>query len=50
MPTLSELKDIDKINAELDLRLPGEVQEGTVSEGEEIPLSLGADFEPVAYD
>ncbi len=50
LPTLNELKDIDKINAELDLRLPGEGADAEGGEGEEITLSIGADFEPVAYD
>ncbi len=50
LPTLNELKDIDKINAELDLRLPGEGIELEGGEGEDIALSIGADFEPVNYD
>ncbi len=50
LPTLNELKDIDKINAELDLRLPGEGIELEGAEGEDIALSIGADFEPVNYD
>ncbi len=51
LPTLNELKDIDKINAELDLRLPGEGTDAEASGGEgEINLSISADFEPVAYD
>jgi segregation and condensation protein B len=50
LPTLNELKDIDKINAELDLRLPGEGADVEGGEGEAITLSIGADFEPVAYD
>lgn len=50
LPTLNELKDIDKLNAELDLRFPGE---GAAVEGdgaEEINLSISADVEPVNYD
>jgi segregation and condensation protein B len=50
LPTLSELKDIDKINAELDLRLPGEGAGAEGEESEEIALSIGADFEPANYD
>jgi segregation and condensation protein B len=50
LPTLNELKDIDKINAELDLRLPGEGGEAEAGGGEEINLSIAADFEPVIYD
>ena len=53
LPTLNELKDIDKINAELDLRLPGEgadLAEGAAASSEAIALSIGADFEPVSYD
>lgn len=50
LPTLNELKDIDKINAELDLRLPGEGADNEVGEGDEINLSISADFEPVTYD
>ncbi len=50
LPTLNELKDIDKINAELDLRLPGEASGTEAAEGEEFALSIGADFEPLTYD
>lgn len=50
LPTLNELKDIDKINAELDLRLPGEGADNEVGESGEINLSISADFEPVTYD
>jgi segregation and condensation protein B len=49
LPTLGELKDLDKFNAELDLRFPGE----GVVEGEEvggIALTIGADVEPLHYD
>ena len=49
LPTLSELKDIDKINAELDLRLPGEGVELDSEAGESIALVIGADFEPVDF-
>lgn len=47
LPTLNELKDIDKINAELDLRLPGEGVEAEADEAGAITLSISADFEPV---
>jgi segregation and condensation protein B len=49
LPTLGELKDLDKFNAELDLRFPGE---GVVEseEGPVIALTISADFEPVNYD
>jgi segregation and condensation protein B len=49
LPTLGELKDLDKFNAELDLRFPGE---GVVEDEEAgvIALSISADFEPVHYD
>ena len=50
LPTLSELKDIDKLNAELDLRFPGEGGALDGEGGEAIALSIGADFEPVDYD
>lgn len=50
LPTLAELKDIDKINAELDLRLPGEVEE-LLASAAAIPLQMvGPDFEPPIYD
>jgi segregation and condensation protein B len=48
LPTLGELKDLDKFNAELDLRFPGE---GVVEdESSGITLTISADFEPVHYD
>lgn len=50
LPTLSELKDIDKINTELDLRLPGEGRELEGESSEAIALSIAADFEPVCFD
>ncbi len=50
LPTLSELKDIDKINAELDLRLPGEGRELEGESSEAITLSIAADAEPVCFD
>jgi segregation and condensation protein B len=50
LPTLSELKDIDKLNAELDLRFPGEGTELDGEKGKAINLSIGADFEPVDFD
>lgn len=49
LPTLGELKDLDKFNAELDLRFPGEgLSEG--EEGGDIALTISADFEPHHYD
>lgn len=52
LPTLAELRDIDKINAELDLRFPGEhLPEQHLTSPEVASLQLpGADFEPVIYD
>jgi len=56
LPTLAELRDIDKINAELDLRLPGEGgAEGhgandTEATQEALVASLTADMEPAIYD
>jgi segregation and condensation protein B len=49
LPTLGELKDLDKFNAELDLRFPGE---GVVEseDGPGVTLTISADFEPVNYD
>jgi len=53
LPTLSDLRDIDKINAELDLRFPGE---GEVFHHPEASVATdtthlpGADIEPVSYD
>jgi hypothetical protein len=44
------LKDIDKLNAELDLRFPGEGTELDGEKGKAINLSIGADFEPVDFD
>jgi len=54
LPTLAELRDIDKINAELDLRLPGEGGAETPAEkGGDDPhafvASITADFEPIEY-
>ncbi len=49
LPTLAELRDIDKINAELDLRMPGE-QEGADGDGGVPALEISADREPVEYD
>ena len=49
LPPLSELKDIDKLNAELDLRLPGEGAGDTGSGADEgVPLSQ-VDLEPIEY-
>ncbi len=50
LPTLAELRDIDKINAELDLRLPGEEERKAQEEsGARSPVMISADFEPVEY-
>jgi segregation and condensation protein B len=51
LPTLSELRDIDKINAELDLRLPGEggAEPVTPDNPQARVASITADFEPVEY-
>jgi segregation and condensation protein B len=55
LPTLAELRDIDKINAELDLRLPGESRQEQLAANDisADPLALAAlitaDFEPVEY-
>lgn len=51
LPTLSELRDIDKINAELDLRFPGE----SLDTDDTNPVLLqaripAADMEPRCYD
>ncbi len=50
LPTLAELRDIDKINAELDLRFPGE-GERKAQNDEQTPrlTAVGADFEPFEY-
>lgn len=49
LPPLSELKDLDKLNAELDLRLPGE--EFAVGEEAVVPpAAIAPDMEPVIYD
>lgn len=56
LPTLAELRDIDKINAELDLRLPGEgsADSAAANDNEATPQSvvaaLTADMEPAIYD
>jgi segregation and condensation protein B len=50
LPTLAELRDIDKINAELDLRLPGEEEHKAQEEDvARMPAAIGADFEPFEY-
>jgi segregation and condensation protein B len=55
LPTLSELRDIDKINAELDLRLPGEsgaeptAAGGVADDPYAVVAAVTADFEPVEY-
>ncbi|WP_303901162.1 SMC-Scp complex subunit ScpB [Thiohalomonas denitrificans] len=47
LPPLSELRDIDKLNAELDLRLPGEnAAEDEPEKGVPLPP---VDLEPVEY-
>lgn len=51
LPTLAELRDIDKINAELDLRLPGEeAAEAKQAEPETLAATITADMEPAIYD
>ncbi len=56
LPTLAELRDIDKINAELDLRLPGEggSEAGVSNDAQGLPQALAAiitaDIEPAIYD
>lgn len=49
LPTLAELRDIDKINAELDLRLPGEQGAEPVNpdDPQTLVAKITADFEPV---
>lgn len=50
LPTLAELRDIDKLNAELDLRMPGEEGQKAQEESEvRAPALISADFEPVEY-
>ncbi len=49
LPPLAELRDIDKLNAELDLRLPGEgarESEDGLQEGVSLPP---VDLEPIEY-
>lgn len=56
LPPLSELKDLDKLNAELDLRLPGEATAEAGGEGSgatelsETGVVIPPDMEPVIYD
>ena len=56
LPTLAELRDIDKINAELDLRLPGEGGAELLAANDisADPMALAAiltaDIEPAIYD
>lgn len=52
LPTLAELRDIDKINAELDLRLPGEAggELAANAEPQALVALLTADIEPAIYD
>lgn len=51
LPTLAELRDIDKINAELDLRLPGEeAAEAKQGGPEALAATITADMEPAIYD
>ncbi|MFO7592549.1 MAG: SMC-Scp complex subunit ScpB [Pseudomonadota bacterium] len=51
LPTLQELRDIDKINAELDLRLPGEGGAEPVNpeDPHTVAAAVTADFEPFEY-
>ncbi len=51
LPTLAELRDIDKINAELDLRMPGESVNPDDLPPSGVTAKLpSADIEPVCYD
>lgn len=62
LPTLAELKDFDKLNAELDLRLPGEegarpdsAESGPdarerSADGSSVAITVACDLEPVSYD
>jgi len=56
LPTLAELRDFDKINAELDLRLPGEggvearAANAVQAEPQALAATITADVEPAIYD
>jgi len=56
LPTLAELRDFDKINTELDLRLPGEggAEAGEANNADALPQEMAAtitaDMEPAIYD
>jgi segregation and condensation protein B len=50
LPPLSELKDLDKLNAELDLRLPGDEFAGGEEAAALLPAVIAPDMEPVIYD
>jgi len=56
LPTLAELRDFDKINAELDLRLPGEggvearAANYVQAEPQALAATITADVEPAIYD
>lgn len=50
LPPLSELKDLDKLNAELDLRLPGDEFAGGEEAAALPPAVIAPDMEPVIYD
>lgn len=50
LPPLSELKDLDKLNAELDLRLPGDEFAGGEEAAAPPPAVIAPDMEPVIYD
>lgn len=55
LPTLAKLRDIDKINAELDLRLPGEASgeqlaaKDISADPNALATIITADFEPIEY-
>ncbi len=50
LPPLADLKDLDKLNAELDLRFPGEgANDAALPDGEAIFIPP-VDLEPVEYD
>lgn len=50
LPPLSELKDLDKLNTELDLRLPGEEIESEEKSAAAPAAVIAPDMEPVIYD
>jgi hypothetical protein len=45
LPTLMELRDIDTINAELELSMPGEVAEVPEQQAEQAPGEAGSPAE-----